>query len=100
MIPFLLFIFSIVFLPQIIICFFSFYYKKPSIRKVGLLVHILLYYLAIYIAFLRSAGYHDSLRHCGMWMIGYYLLAAFGLCIPIAYFLAVFIFRKTKYGRQ
>lgn len=92
-------------LPSIIVLFLAQKYIVIfRYRHYIILLITFIYYLMLFIAYNNAADYHQSKRHCGLWVIFYYYLGVTGLLIPISYISSNIIFNryltKTKETNQ
>ena len=84
-------------LPQVIGRYLANKYQQPSIRRVVFVVHVLLYFIVVYLSFLSTKVSMDASAktRCGNWMLVYFGAVVISVSIPLTYVLLP-LFKKFR----
>jgi len=89
--------FVVYMLPQVIGRYLANKYQRPNIRRVVFVVHVILYFIVVYLSFLSTKVNMDasSKTRCGNWMLVYFGAVLISVSIPLTYVLLP-LFKKFR----
>ena len=89
--------FVIYVLPQVIGRYLANKYQRPNIRRVVFVVHVLLYFIIVYLSFLATKVNMEASAktRCGNWMLVYFGAILISVSIPLTY-LQLPLFKKFR----
>ena len=89
--------FVVYMMPQVISRYLANKYQRPSIRRVVFVVHVLLYFILVYLSFLSTKVSMEATAktRCGNWMLVYFGAVLISVTIPLTYVLLP-LFKKFR----